>query len=67
MVFVANSKLNGCSLVAKLEVRRDFCTQVAWHVVVDFEGDANLLQSFGTIQLGDEIFFSQKLSSGDIY
>lgn len=67
MIFVSTSELKGCSLVANLEVRRDFCTLVAWHEAVDFEGNANLLQSFGAIHLGEHNFFSQKFSSGDIY
>lgn len=50
MIFVSTTELKECSLVANLEVRRDFCTLVAWHVAVDSEGNANLLQSFGAIQ-----------------
>lgn len=57
MIFVVTRELNGCILIAKLEVRRDFFTLVAWHVAVDFEGNVNLLQHFGIIHLGEQIFF----------
>lgn len=59
MIFVAISELNECSLVAKLEVRRDFCSLVVWHVAVDFEGNGNLLQHFGAIHLREQIFFHE--------
>lgn len=66
MIFVATSKLDGCSLVAKQEVRWDFCILVAWQAAVDFEGNANLLQWFGAIHLSEQIFF-QRSSTVEIF